>query len=260
MDKNILEQLTAPLELSDIELRIGSVSQGKGFSLLAYKTARTDANRLDSTVGVMNWQNEHYIDNKGNVICKIGIYGEDKKEWIWKEDTGTESFTEKEKGSYSDSFKRAGFRWGIGRELYDFPFMWVSWSDWNGKTPKGAYVNKWVLKEESSGKRFIENEKGEVVWKERGVPNQTNTKKTKVTEVSSEPDKPKSASPKTKLETVKEIGGLAGQLKGKKGFETQGKVDTYVSGKMDGKSKLSDLTLTQLKALHLEIKNLVKSL
>ena len=49
-----------------------------------------------------------------------------KKQWIAKEDTGTESNTEKEKGLASDSFKRACFNWGIGRELYTAPFIYIS--------------------------------------------------------------------------------------------------------------------------------------
>ena len=46
--------------------------------------------------------------------------------WVWKQDVGVESFTEKEKGQASDSFKRACFNWGIGRELYSAPFIWIS--------------------------------------------------------------------------------------------------------------------------------------
>ena len=34
-------------------------------------------------------------------------------------------YTEKEKSQASDSFKRACFNWGIGRELYSAPFIWI---------------------------------------------------------------------------------------------------------------------------------------
>lgn len=114
------------LRADQIECRVGSVSkEGKGFSLLLYKTARVDANILDEVVGQYNWQKKFY-SLKNNIYCSLGIYDEERKEWIWKDDCGAESETEAEKGEASDSFKRAGFAWGIGRELYTSPFIWIS--------------------------------------------------------------------------------------------------------------------------------------
>lgn len=107
----------------EIECRIGMVKPN-GISLLLYKDARCDMNILDETVGEMNWQREHK-EYKGNLFCGISIYDEDKQAWVTKFDCGTESNTEKEKGEASDSFKRAGFNWGIGRELYTSPFIWI---------------------------------------------------------------------------------------------------------------------------------------
>lgn len=109
------------LTADEIECRVAMVSQ-KGCSLLLYKDARCDMNILDETVGSKNWQRKHTRDNAN---CIVSIWDEDKKQWIEKEDTGTESYTEKEKGQASDSFKRACFNWGIGRELYTAPFIWV---------------------------------------------------------------------------------------------------------------------------------------
>lgn len=110
------------LAADEIECRVATVSQ-KGCSLLLYKDARCDMAILDETVGSLNWQRRH---TKDNANCIISIWDKDKSQWIEKEDTGTESFTEKEKGLASDSFKRAAFNWGIGRELYTAPFIWVS--------------------------------------------------------------------------------------------------------------------------------------
>lgn len=107
----------------EIECRISTVSE-KGISLLLYKNARCDMKILDECVGPMNWQRDHK-DIKGNMYSGIGIWDETKGQWIWKWDCGTESYTEKEKGEASDSFKRAGFNWGIGRELYTAPFIWI---------------------------------------------------------------------------------------------------------------------------------------
>lgn len=110
-----------PLRADEIDVRVGSVS-AKGVTLLLYKDSRADQNLLDETVGPMNWQRRHCRDNAN---CIVSIWDDDKKQWIEKEDTGTESYTESEKGLASDSFKRACFNWGIGRELYTAPFTFV---------------------------------------------------------------------------------------------------------------------------------------
>lgn len=114
---NMFRLLTA----REIECRIQQV-KASGVSLLLYKDARCDQNILDETVGPMNWQRRHDRDNAN---CIVSIYDEKKKEWISKEDTGTESNTEPSKGLASDSFKRACVNWGIGRELYTAPFIWI---------------------------------------------------------------------------------------------------------------------------------------
>ena len=114
------------LEADEIECRPATVSKGKGVSLLLYKDARCDQNILDESVGALNWQKRYTRDNAN---CTVEIWDEDKKQWIGKEDTGTESNTEKEKGLASDSFKRACFAWGIGRALYTAPQIWIPWED-----------------------------------------------------------------------------------------------------------------------------------
>lgn len=110
------------LKANEIDCRIGTINE-KGLTLLLYKDARVDQNILDETVGVMNWQRKHSRDNAN---CIVSIWDSNKGMWIEKEDTGTESNTEAEKGLASDSFKRACFNWGIGRELYTAPFIWIS--------------------------------------------------------------------------------------------------------------------------------------
>lgn len=107
---------------SQIDVRISTFKEGKGGSLLLYKDARCDANILDSVILPENWQCKFY-ECKGNLFCSVGIRIDD--EWIWKDDCGSESNVEKEKGEASDSFKRACFKWGLGRELYTAPFIWV---------------------------------------------------------------------------------------------------------------------------------------
>lgn len=112
------------LTANDIECRIQSVND-KGAVLLLYKTARADMRILDEVVGSMNWQRQHEVVN-GNLFCTISIYDPDKGQWVSKQDCGVPSNTQGEKGEASDAFKRAGFSWGIGRELYDSPFIWIS--------------------------------------------------------------------------------------------------------------------------------------
>ncbi len=112
------------LNADEIDVRVSSVKKdGSGAMMLLYKDARVDQNILDETVGPFNWQRQHSRDNAN---CTVSLWDEEKKEWVSKEDTGTESFSEAEKGLASDSFKRACFNWGIGRELYTAPVIWVN--------------------------------------------------------------------------------------------------------------------------------------
>lgn len=111
------------LKADEIECRVGTIN-GKGCSLLLYKDARVDMKVLDETYGVGNWQRTHEVIN-GNLFCTIEIWNDRINQWVKKQDVGTESYTEKEKGEASDSFKRAGFNVGIGRELYTSPFIWI---------------------------------------------------------------------------------------------------------------------------------------
>lgn len=113
------------LRADEIDCRI-SICNQYGVGLLLYKDARCDQNILDETVGAMNWQRKHTRDNAN---CIVSLWDSEKKQWIEKEDTGKESNTEAEKGLASDSFKRACFNWGIGRELYTAPDMWVKAND-----------------------------------------------------------------------------------------------------------------------------------
>lgn len=148
-----------PLRADEIEVRVGQVFE-KGVSMLLYKNARTDMQILDETYGANMWQCD-YKEVKGNLYCGIAVWD---SIWVWKWDCGTESNTEKEKGEASDAFKRAGFRWGIGRELYTAPRIWLTVATVpNGKggfrlnNPRelnGIYVSK-INTEEVNGRLKI---------------------------------------------------------------------------------------------------------
>jgi hypothetical protein len=140
------------LKPSEIEIRVGGV-YASGFTLLLYKDARADADILDDAVGAENWTATYYRDSKGVLFCRVAINPDPSaaarlpvSEWPYKEDCGTESFSEKDKGEASDAFKRAVARWGV-RELYSSPFIWIpaeTYKDGNG----------WKLKNAKDGRGF----------------------------------------------------------------------------------------------------------
>lgn len=125
------------LTADEIEVKVKQVTE-KGAVALLYKTARTDMALLDETVGAENWQTD-YREIKGNMYCGIGIWFDSERGYVWKWNCGTESREDGEgnekKGEASDAFKRAGTLWGIGRELYTAPFIFlnVETKEKNGK-------------------------------------------------------------------------------------------------------------------------------
>lgn len=172
MDMKIL---SLPLPIEDIEFRVQSINNGGYATILAYKSARVDMARLDAAAGPLEWQRKHEIIN-GNLYCHVGIFNVSIGEWVWKCDVGTESMTEATKGQSSDSFKRACFNWGIGRELYDYPIISVKLNDneWSkdGGRPKQTYnlkIREWVWYSEFTDDRLsflaAKDENGKVRFK-----------------------------------------------------------------------------------------------
>ena len=111
------------LKSDEIECRVSVISE-KGLSLLLYKDARVDQKILDETFGMFGWKRSHQCID-GNLYCTVEIRDQETGEWIAKQDVGTTGYAEKEKSQASDSFKRPCFNWGIGRELYSAPFIWI---------------------------------------------------------------------------------------------------------------------------------------
>lgn len=152
MEENRIRLLTA----DEIECRVGMISE-KGLSLLLYKDARADMRILDEAFGSMNWQRTHEVIG-GNLYCTVQIYDAEKKQWISKMDVGTESYTEKEKGQASDSFKRACVSVGVGRELYTAPFIWISGS----RVSIQKKGDKFITNERFKIREIAYNEKREI--------------------------------------------------------------------------------------------------
>lgn len=141
-------KLREPLRADQIDFRVQSINKGGYATILAYKDARADMQRLDDVVGPLNWKREH---TQGNHNCIVSIWNAEICQWISKEDTGTESNTEAKKGLASDSFKRACFNLGIGRELYDYPSIQVKLlkDEWElkGDKPKATWnlkLREWI--------------------------------------------------------------------------------------------------------------------
>ena len=112
----------------DIDVRVSNVTDNNGVikvMLLLYKNARVDMKILDELYTPLGWKRTHkMIGDK--MYCSVEVWDEKKGVWVGKEDVGTESNTEAEKGQASDSFKRACVNWGIGRELYSAPRIYVT--------------------------------------------------------------------------------------------------------------------------------------
>ena len=154
-----LKKLSAPLTVDQIEFRVQSINNGGYATILAYKDARVDMQRLDEVVGALNWKREHLLANSN---CIVSIWNDHSSQWVGKEDTGTASNTEAQKGLASDSFKRACFNWGIGRELYDYPVMSIKLNanefDTTGGKPKQTWnlkLREWKWKSLFKGNKII---------------------------------------------------------------------------------------------------------
>ena len=177
-------------------------------TLLLYKDARVDQRLLDEVVGPMNWQREHQVVN-GNLYCTVSIYDQDKKVWVGKQDVGTESNTEKEKGEASDSFKRACFNWGIGRELYTAPDIFINLKsdDLNGNKLKTRFsVSSIEYDQDEISKLIIVDDRGEVRF--TYPKNTTKTLAAAATKANAAPAK--TSTPKITLEQAKAMMMLAG--------------------------------------------------
>ena len=139
MKREDIRKLSNPLFMYHIQwlpktaVKWGNTVYGQ---ILSYKDARVDMERLDEVCG-SDWQNEYKRDTKGVLQCGIGIYIDELSDWVWRWSNGVPSDFESEKGEYSDAMKRAGFMWGIGRELYDCPNIRVPLNDKEFKEVNG---------------------------------------------------------------------------------------------------------------------------
>ena len=144
------------LRADEIECRVSTINE-RGLSLLLFKDARVDQKILDETFTPFGWKRTHQIID-GNLYCTVEIWDSEKCQWIAKQDVGTTSYSEKEKGQASDSFKRACFNWGVGRELYTAPFIWIG----AGNVSIQKKDNKFITSDRFSVQSISYNEQREI--------------------------------------------------------------------------------------------------
>lgn len=168
-----LSGLSKPLSVDQIDFRVQSINKGGYATILAYKDARVDMMRLNDVCGPLGWQRTHSRDNQN---CTVSIFNSDTGQWVGKEDTGTQSNTEAQKGLASDSFKRSCFNWGIGIELYDYPIIQIKLNqnefEVNGNKAKQTWnlkLKEWTWFTQFSGGELTciaaKDEKGKVRFK-----------------------------------------------------------------------------------------------
>lgn len=197
----LLQDLCQPLEANQIDWKVSNLNQHQDSvfaTILAYKDARVDRQRLDDVFGTA-WQNEFKRDSNGILQCGIGAFIDvlqnpkphlnvTDMQWVWRWSNGVPSDYEKEKGEYSDAFKRAGFMWGIGIELYDMPNVRVQLNEKeyfikDGKPKATGYLKpnnwRWTLERDEDGdiNQLIAEQKYGNSWKERYNFNPHNAKK-----------------------------------------------------------------------------------
>lgn len=167
-------KLNTPLTIEEIYFRVQSINKGGYATILAYKDARVDMNRLDAVYGIGYWQRKHEVIN-GKEFCSIGIWNKEISQWVWVQDCGTQSNTEKEKGQSSDAFKRACFNLGIGRELYDYPIIQVKLTDAEFDKATGKPTFNFKLKQWTWISVFDENGKIKILTAvdEKGIERYT---------------------------------------------------------------------------------------
>lgn len=149
-----MERLLKPKEIS---CRVQQINEN-GLSLLLYVTSRAGQNLLDEKYGSLGWQDQYEVIG-GELYCTISAWDNEKGQWVSKQDVGTASYTEKEKGRASDAFKRACVKHGIARELYSAPFIWISASQCNIKTNKD---NKCITRDKFFVNDITYNAAGEI--------------------------------------------------------------------------------------------------
>lgn len=128
-----MEVLRKPITAAEIEWRVQSAKNGK-MTVVPYITNRCVMERFDEAFTPFGWQNTFQEWRGKGVKCGIGVLHEGQ--WIWKFDGADESDIEATKGGFSDSMKRVAVQWGLGRDLYNYPRVFI--------VAEGNYIPYWA--------------------------------------------------------------------------------------------------------------------
>ena len=127
--RQLRKRLSAPFPVSGvnaIEWKPQSVLNNRALAI-AYIDARAVMKRLDDVLGVDGWEDSYEVLADGCVVCTLKCLLDVR--WVTKQDVGGESDQKDEadrrKASFSDAFKRAAVKFGVGRYLYSLPVQWV---------------------------------------------------------------------------------------------------------------------------------------
>ena len=111
---DLFAALAAPFDAQEVRIRTQGARQ------VQYITARTAMNRLDSVLGPENWWDE-YVPGENSVLCRLTVRMPDGST-LTKADAGGYAGMpdqgDDEKSGFSDAFKRAAVKFGVGRYLY----------------------------------------------------------------------------------------------------------------------------------------------
>jgi hypothetical protein len=121
-----------------------TTKDGSRAMAVAYIDARAVADRLDESVGPENWCDGYIVLGEQRtsggmeivVACRLTVLG------VTKEDVGT---GEDYKAAYSDAFKRAGVRHGIGRYLYSLDKQWVAYDAYAKQLKETPVLPAWAV-------------------------------------------------------------------------------------------------------------------
>src|SRR5262245_7306646 len=124
--QSIAAALGAPFSDEEVKFKPQAVRGNRALAL-AYVDVRAIMDRLDSVVGVENWQDHYEVLLDNSVVCRLRVRFGDR--WISKSDVGSPSEQpdggDRLKAAFSDALKRAAVKFGIGRYLYRLPQQWV---------------------------------------------------------------------------------------------------------------------------------------
>jgi hypothetical protein len=124
----LLRKLADPFAAEEIQWKPGQVKGDRALAL-AYINTRAVMDRLDDVLGPDSWEDRYEVLASGDVVCTLKCRVGER--WVRKSDVGGPSEQpdggDRIKAAFSDAFKRAAVKFGIGRYIARLPRMWVDY-------------------------------------------------------------------------------------------------------------------------------------